>query len=120
MLNELYIHRDWEITRSNNTLEACEAFLKRYPKGDLADEARSLLHYLQYKMNFESLAKEERSLPIPKERSHTLEEVMYMIKKRADIAKRFKSSLENDKITKEQFDTLMKRNQRHGLGLGHE
>jgi hypothetical protein len=116
ILNEMYLPRDWEKARSTNTIEAYEEFLKLHPKGNFADEACSLLKPLKYERNFERLAAEERSLPIPHKRSHTMEEVLNMIRQRADLAKKFKQALENDEITKEQYEILMKRNQKHSLG----
>jgi hypothetical protein len=116
ILNDMYLPRDWERAKSTNTIEAYEEFLQKHPKGKWTDEARSLLKPLYCQRNYERLTAEERSLPIPRKGSHTLEEVLDMLEERARLAVKFKKALEDEKITKEQYEKLMKENQKHGLG----
>lgn len=115
-LNELHLPRDWETARYLNTIEAYEEFLERHPKSEHSEEVLRLLKPLRQEENFEQLAAEEQALPIPRKHSHTLEQVIDMIHQRANLSRKFKGALENGEITKEQYETLIKRNLKHGFG----
>lgn len=65
---------------------------------------------------YQELLAEEARLPIPRPRSHTVDEVGEMLRQRAALAQKFKKALDTGSITQEQYDELMKRNQRHALG----
>ena len=116
ILDGMYINRDWEKAKSINSIEAYEIFLLHYSTGNISEEAYSRLKSLRCKMNIERFALEESLLPIPKRASHTFEEVMSMLDQRINFRNKLESSLKNDSITKEQYDSLEKISFKHGLG----
>lgn len=66
--------------------------------------------------DYQRLLAKERSLSIPRKGTLSVEDLFAILRERAALAEEFKGALESGKITKEQYDELMSRNQRHSLG----
>jgi len=101
----------WKRVQSMNTIEAYEEFLRTHPIGKYTEEADSLLKRMyddrEYQMEYRQLLAEVSSPTTP--RPKTVEE---LLNARVRLATKLKRALEAGEITKEQYDELMKKNQK--------